>query len=82
MIKLTDVVNTMTALLLAKFMLNDVPHAAGIFGVSEQEQALTDQYGVWSVHMAKRFCPTNDTTCIEDQARRFYSNMRAGRKVS
>jgi hypothetical protein len=76
-----EFVNAMMTMLLMKFMLNDVPHAAGILG-SEQEKALTDQYGVWAVSMARRFCPTNDMSCIEDQAKRFYTNMRAGRKVS
>jgi len=75
-----QMINAMVTLLFTKFMLNDVPHAVGIVG-SEQERALTDQYGVWAVHMAKRFCPTNDAACIEDQARTFYTNMRMGRKV-
>ena len=70
----------MIALALAKFVLNDVPHAVGLM-TSEEEQALIDQYGKWAVQMGKRFCPTGDIECVRQEANRFYTNMRAGRKV-
>lgn len=77
---ITQFANTLVVMALVKILFNDVPHAAGIVG-SEQEQALYSKYGVWAVQMGKRFCPTGDMSCIESQAERFYTNMRAGRKV-
>ena len=51
------------ALMMAKVMLNDIPHML-------ERQELIDKYGSWAVGRAEAVCPKGDMECIEKEAAR------------
>lgn len=36
----------------------------------EAKQPLIERYGKWAVNRAEAFCPENDVTCVEREAKR------------
>lgn len=38
----------------------------------EAKEPLIEKYGKWAVNRAESFCPENDVTCVEREARRLY----------
>lgn len=64
--------NGMIVLMMAKFMLNDLPHA---LEYGEKRAELVRQYGKWSVGRAESVCPYQDLGCIESEAARLQTTV-------
>lgn len=80
MFNLVPIVNGMMNMLVAKFMLNDAPHA--MLGLEDnpnrtKRKGLVDVYGSWSVGRAQSICPLHDWECIEREASRLAGMVRS-----
>ena len=82
-------INIIGTMILLKFMLNDVPHAA--LGIDKgnpnptrkgnpnpaRRRKLVDFYGSWAVGRAESVCPRGDYECVEREASRLAAQVRA-----
>jgi hypothetical protein len=62
------VVMTGVAVIVREVAIEALPHSIPW----EAKKPLIERYGKWAVHRAEAFCPENDVTCVEREAKRLF----------